>query len=182
MPDERALLTYDDYRELPDDGRRYELHAGELVVSPAPGTRHQRILGRLFRILSAHVESHDLGEVFVSPFDCVLSPRFVYQPDILFVDGKRLRAVDERGLMGAPALAVEIESKASRRMDEEEKPSAYARFGVPHYWLVKPDSNEILAHTLRGAAYRRPVRAAAPATASLAPFPELAIDLAALFR
>jgi Uma2 family endonuclease len=133
MPDERALLTYDDYRELPDDGRRYELHAGELVVSPAPGTRHQRILFRLARILAEHVEAHELGEVFIAPFDCVLSPRFVYQPDILFVGEKRLSTVNDAGLMGPPALAVEIESPGSRAMDEKEKPATYARFGVPHF-------------------------------------------------
>jgi Uma2 family endonuclease len=182
MANERALLTYDDYREIPGDGRRYELHAGELVISPAPGTRHRRIKSRLFRLLRLHVEAVDLGEVFFSPFDCVLSTYFVYQPDLVFVEKERVPTVDDSGLKGPPILAVEIESEASRDMDEREKPAAYACFGVQHYWLLKPDTGEILAHTLRGSAYPEPTRATAPLIASFPPFPECGLDVAAIFR
>lgn len=182
MPDDSPILTYDEFRDHPDDGRRYELHAGRLVVSPAPGTRHRRILGKLFRALRRHVEADDLGEIFFSPFDCVLSPHFVYQPDLVFVDRDRVPTVDDEGLKGPPILAIEIESEASREMDEKEKPAAYACFGVQNYWLVKPDTAEIRAHTLRGSAFRETRRAAAPDTASFPPFPGLALDVAAIFR
>jgi Uma2 family endonuclease len=52
----KIVLTYDDFVALPDDGNRYELHEGELSVTPSPGRRHQTILGRLYRILGAHVD------------------------------------------------------------------------------------------------------------------------------
>ena len=63
----RVVLTYRDDQALHADGRRYELHDGELVVTAAPGTPHQRRVGRLFRLLQQHVEEHQLGEVCVSP-------------------------------------------------------------------------------------------------------------------
>ena len=59
----RVVLTYRDFEALAADGRRYELYGGELVVTAAPGTPHQQLVGRLFRLLQQHVEEHQLGEV-----------------------------------------------------------------------------------------------------------------------
>jgi Uma2 family endonuclease len=63
MATERVVLTYEDYAALPEDGRRYEIHDGELSVTPAPGTRHQRISGNLYDVLRRHVRASRLGEV-----------------------------------------------------------------------------------------------------------------------
>src|SRR5439155_13683265 len=71
------------------DGRRYELHDGELLVTAAPSVSHQRVVGRLFALLRQHVETHALGEVFVSPLDCILSETTVVQPDLIFLDSAR---------------------------------------------------------------------------------------------
>jgi Uma2 family endonuclease len=60
----RVILTYADYAALPDDGRRYELHEGELSVTPSPGTRHQRVKMNLSHILLQYVRAHQLGELF----------------------------------------------------------------------------------------------------------------------
>ena len=54
----RTLLTYEDYAALPADGRRYEIHEGELSVTPAPGTRHQEVKANLFVALYHHVKEH----------------------------------------------------------------------------------------------------------------------------
>ena len=86
----RAVLTYGDYAALPDDGRHYELHRGELSVTPAPGTRHQEAVISLGSKLYEHVRSHGLGKVFVAPTDCILSSVTVVQPDILYVATDRL--------------------------------------------------------------------------------------------
>ena len=59
----RVNLTYADYASLPDDGRRYELHEGELSVTPAPGIRHQRTKINLFDLLLHHVRAGGLGDV-----------------------------------------------------------------------------------------------------------------------
>ena len=60
----RTVLTYEDYAALPADGRRYEVHEGELLVTPAPGTRHQEVKANLFDSLRHHVKRHGLGKLF----------------------------------------------------------------------------------------------------------------------
>jgi Uma2 family endonuclease len=104
----RSLLTYREYAALPADGRRYELHAGALSVTPAPGTRHQRVVGELFVLLREHVRGRQLGEVFVCPIDCILSDTTVVEPDVVYLDAARAGLVSERGIEGPPTLAVEV--------------------------------------------------------------------------
>ncbi len=93
MADRAILLTYRDYCELPDDGRRYEIHDGELSVTPAPNPRHQRLVGAIYRILFAHVRSGGLGEVLLSPIDVILSDIAIVQPDVVYLERSRAGAV-----------------------------------------------------------------------------------------
>ena len=102
VSDERTLLTYRDYEELPADGRRYELHDGKLSVTPAPGTRHQRVIGAMHVLLRSHVDALRLGEVLLSPVDCILSDTTVVQPDLVYLDPTRAHLVSERGIEGPP--------------------------------------------------------------------------------
>ena len=104
----RVILTYADYAALPDDGRRYELHRGELSVTPAPGTRHQGAVVALGSRLYEHVRSRGLGQVFVAPTDCILSDVTVVQPDVLYLATDRRSIITERGIEGAPTLVVEV--------------------------------------------------------------------------
>ena len=81
----KTKLTYDDYAALPDDGRRYELLAGELYMNPAPSPLHQRISKRLQRQLEAFFEENKLDEVFDASVDLIFGPHDVAQPDIVVV-------------------------------------------------------------------------------------------------
>ncbi len=63
----RGGLTYADYAALPDDGKRYQLVEGELVVTPSPSRWHQQIVIALAQALRAHVVDRDLGELNVAP-------------------------------------------------------------------------------------------------------------------
>ena len=135
---ERALLTYRDYAALPDDGRRHEIHDGELSVTPAPGTRHQRVIGALYTLLRAHVEAHRLGEVFLSPVDCILSDTTVVEPDLVYVDPTRAHLVTERAIEGPPMLVVEVLSPSTTTIDRSRKRELYARHGIAYYWIVDP--------------------------------------------
>ena len=81
-----VLLTYDDYAQLPDDRNRYEILDGVLAVTPGPSTSHQNAAFNLAAILREHVLRHQLGKVFVAPFDVLLSQHNVVQPDVLFVE------------------------------------------------------------------------------------------------
>jgi Uma2 family endonuclease len=178
---ERAVLTYRDYEALPADGRRYELHDGELSVTPAPGTRHQRVSSALFSILKGYVTAHGLGEVLYAPVDVILADSTIVQPDLVYLDATRAHLVSARGIEGPPMLAVEILSPYTTSIDRSTKRRLYQRFGVPHYWIVDPDFRTIEAHALGEGAYRLVVRAFGEAAASLPPFPDLSLVPATLW-
>jgi Uma2 family endonuclease len=139
MTSVRVVLTYRDYAALPDDGRRYEIHDGELSVTPAPGRTHQYVLLRLAAALHAHVSAHDLGEIYIAPFDVILADTTIIQPDITFVAKDRLAILSERGADGAPTLVVEMLSRSTTHVDRTTKLQLYARHAVPYYWIVDPE-------------------------------------------
>ncbi len=176
----RALLTYSDYAALPDDGRRYELHQGELSVTPAPGVRHQRVILPLGSQLYEHVRARGLGEVLVAPTDCILSNVTVVQPDILYVATERQAIISERGIEGAPTLAIEVLSPSTARLDRDRKMRLYAEHGVPYYWIVDPETRSIEVFTLAGAEYALAARLISE-PAALPPFNDLTIDPASIW-
>lgn len=136
-------LTYEDYRNTPDD-ERYELLAGELVMAPAPRLFHQRVAMRLGALFHVFVQEKGLGEVFAAPCDVVLSDTDVVQPDLLFVSRERehvLRGGDN--VRGAPDVVIEILSPATAARDRTFKRALYAKHGVKEYWLVDPDTRTV---------------------------------------
>jgi Uma2 family endonuclease len=177
----RALLTYADYAAIPDDGRRYELHEGVLVMTPAPGTDHQGILRDLLVVLHRHVSAHGLGIVLPSPVDCILSDTTVVQPDLVFVATDRAAIVTQRAIEGAPSLVAEIVSTSSRATDRTTKMAIYARHGVPHYWIVDPRGRTIEAFALAKGSYAVAARLDATGSRALPPFDGLTLETAAIF-
>lgn len=144
----RIRFTYRDYCLLPEE-KRYELVEGELLMTPAPGgTKHQTVSQRLFKVLEAFVAARNLGRVWFAPLDVILSDEDVVQPDLLYVATARLEIVTERGLRGAPDLAVEVLSQATRERDLVVKRKLYAKYGVKEYWLVDPDGRTVEVLTL----------------------------------
>jgi Uncharacterized protein conserved in cyanobacteria, COG4636 len=122
--------TYADYAALPDDGNRYEIIAGVLYMTPAPGTGHQSVSARLVTFLVTHVEFAGLGRVFAAPVDVELAPDTVVQPDIVVVLSANLDRITPSRIIGAPDLVVEILSPGTAGYDRREKQDAYARAGV----------------------------------------------------
>jgi Uma2 family endonuclease len=175
VPTSRVILTYRDYEALPADGRRYELHEGELSVTPAPSPRHQRISRNLYRVLDRHVEDRRLGEVLYAPLDCILSDTTVVQPDLVYLDASRLQAVSARGIEGPPTLIVEILSPATASIDRSTKRQLYARHGVPFYWIVDPEARALEAYVLAVQGYDLAVRATGSQPVSPPPFSGLAL-------
>jgi Uma2 family endonuclease len=142
-------ITYDDLRDAPDDGHRYEIVDGTLLVTPAPGAAHQSCVGRLFSLLD---RARRAGEVvLIAPTDYVVSASTVLQPDLLVVRraGRADRAVTE-----TPLLVVEVLSPSTRRADLGTKRLAYQDAGVPGYWVVDPDEPSLTAFELAGSEYR----------------------------
>ena len=177
----RVVLTYRDYAALPADSKRYELHEGELFVTAAPGTPHQRLVLALVVVLREHVRARHLGEVFVSPIDCIMSDVTVLQPDIVFVGAERASVVRPRGIEGAPTLVVEVVSPSTASIDRGTKLQLYARYGVPFYWIVDADARRIEAHALEGSAYRLAATLEGAQAGALPPFAELVLDAGRLW-
>jgi Uma2 family endonuclease len=147
-------LTYDDLRQIPPDRNRYELIEGQLFVSAAHGTEHQRKLGGLATKLADHVKQHHMGEVLIGPCDVVLDASTVLEPDILFVSDARQSIVKVACIEGAPDLVVEVTSDSSRIIDRFVKRDRYAEFAVPEYWLVDPFEPRIEVLRLEAGKYR----------------------------
>jgi Uma2 family endonuclease len=147
------LKTYDDLLAMPDDGNRYELIFGEIVMSPAPTTKHHYVLSELNDHFKRHVHTHRLGRVFFAPVDVRLSVHNVVEPDLFFVRRERLEVVKDNYVEGAPDLIVEVLSPSNRRQDIVRKAALYTQFGVPEYWIVDPEAETIAVNELREGRY-----------------------------
>ncbi len=147
-------LTWEDYQQFPDDGNRYEIIDGEVYVSPSPGDAHQFVATDLTTLLNVHVRERKLGRLVAAPFDVMLGPHDVFQPDILFIRAERRTVVIRDGRMyDAPDLCVEIASPSTRQTDRTRKFDRYAHFGVAEYWLVEPIEQTVETFVLEGGAY-----------------------------
>lgn len=149
---EKEKYTYEDYLKTPDD-ERYELIEGDLLMTPAPATKHQRVLRKLVFLLEDFMTHQDLGEVFCAPYDVYLDNRNVVQPDILFVSKERLNIIGEKNIQGAPDLVIEITSEATAYRDLVRKKKLYGKHGVKEYWIVDPMEETVEVYLLREAAY-----------------------------
>ena len=145
---EKKKYTYADYLKTPDD-ERYELIEGELLMTPAPVMRHQRISRKMLIAIDNHVTDNDLGEVFDAPSDVYLDKENVVQPDILFVSKERLDIIGEKNIQGAPDLVIEIISESTAYRDLVQKKKLYVRFGVKEYWIVIPEESSVDIFTLK---------------------------------
>jgi Uma2 family endonuclease len=148
-------LVRADLDAMPDDGHRYELVDGVLLVSPAPQPLHQRVVLRLARLFDDACP--DDCEVFVAPLDVVLADDTVLEPDIVVA---RRADLTERDLPAAPVLAVEVLSPSTRRFDLTLKRSRFEAAGTGSYWVVDPDEPSLIAWDLMGGRYVETARVA----------------------
>ncbi len=174
-------LTYADYAALPDDGHRYELIDGELVMTPAPGYAHQFVLARLFSILENHVRDKNLGDILYAPLDVILSDTTTVQPDIVFLANDRKNQARRRGIEGPPTLVVEALSPSRPGHDLELKRELYFRHGVPHYWIADPERRTLGGLVSGADEYVDDATFSADDAAALRPFPDLVIPLARIW-
>ena len=181
MSTQPIVLNYRDYAALPADGRRYEIHEGELSVTPAPSPRHQLISGNLFYVLHGHVKARELGVVLCAPIDVILSDISIVQPDIVYVDQTRVGQISGRGIEGAPTLVIEILSPSTVAIDRRTKHKLYARYRVPYYWIVDPEARTIEAWTFGPDGYSLTVEGSGATPLNPPPFPDLALIPASLW-
>lgn len=141
-------LTVRDLEGMPDDGRRYELIDGVLIVSPAPGTRHQAIVSRLGWALDAACIP-EYG-VLAAPYAVHHGDSIELQPDVLV---GRLADFTAKDLPHPPVLAVEVLSPSTALIDRNTKKAVYERLGVASYWVIDPLELELTAFELHDCRY-----------------------------
>lgn len=147
------IWTYDDLVAMPDDGKRYEIIGGELLVSAAPDRRHQESLSETNDLVKGFVRVNRLGRVYFAPVDVVFSPTDVVEPDLVYIRRDRLHIFESARVEGAPDLVVEVLSPSTRRIDLDRKRRLYAVNGVPEYWIVDPFSETVTILVLHNGEY-----------------------------
>lgn len=141
-PHDRAW-TRDDLAALPEDGNRYEILDGALLVTPSPTPYHQLALLGLYDQLKGACPGE--FRIAVAPLDVLLDEATVLQPDLLVV---RRDQITRTALLGVPALVLEVLSPGTRRVDLTAKLRRYERAGIPAYWIADPDQLTLTAYEL----------------------------------
>lgn len=141
-------LTRADLEDVPDDGHRYELIDGVLIVSPGPELPHQDVVGELYLLLRAACPRH--LKVVLAPFAVAIADDTEIQPDLIVSPRSQFTREE---LPGAPLLAVEVLSPSTRRIDLLLKRDRLQQAGTPSYWLVDPVGPTVTVLELREGAY-----------------------------
>jgi Uma2 family endonuclease len=170
MPQAARDWTVQRVLALPDDGKRYEVVDGELLVTPSPTFHHQDAVLALAWRLKPFVSSSGAGYLSISPADIELDERTLVQPDLFVFELPGGRRPERWKDISRILLAVEVLSPSSARADRHLKRRRYQRYGISEYWIVDLDSRlverwrpgderpEILSETLTW----QPLDSAAP--------------------
>ncbi len=126
-------FTVADLDRIPDDGRRYELATGALIVSPRPTPAHQVVAFTLASLLDAACPP---GWQVVPEPAVMIGPDTEFVPDIVVARREQLGGTK---ITEAPVLVAEVRSPSTALIDLNLKKAAYERFGVESYWVVVPE-------------------------------------------
>jgi Uma2 family endonuclease len=135
------------YIASPQSECKSDLIEGVFVMASPASRRHESLVSFIDTTLRNFVAHYNLGEVTSSNAAYVLNEDNVYQPDISFVSRERLHLATTVYFPGAPDIAVEVVSPASRQYDLVEKKINYGRFGVREYWLIDPMDERAIFYT-----------------------------------
>jgi Uma2 family endonuclease len=145
-------VTYDEYAAW-DDGNRYELVDGRLeLMSPGPNSTHQLVAVEMLTRISQTCK--DVALILTAPIDVILAPKEVRQPDLVILLRSNLHRLTKRGIEGPPDIVAEILSPSTSKRDRLSKTAAYAKYGIPEYWIVDPAHFYLEQHVLEDGRYR----------------------------
>lgn len=142
------------WESLPE-GTLCQLINNQLIMSPAPREIHQKILNRINVAIFNFLEKVNIGQVRIAPYDVHFSIQNILQPDILFIKEENLYKIEEKGLVGAPDLIIEILSLSTSQLDYDVKKMVYERYGVSEYFIVDPNSKSVDSFFLKNGEYEQ---------------------------
>jgi Uma2 family endonuclease len=129
-------------RQLPDDGNRYEVVHGELLVTPAPRFDHQLLVSRMAVAIAKYLEEEPVGIMLTSPADISWGRDVLVQPDVFVVPRDEAKSREWSGIRSL-LLVVEVLSPSTARADRFTKRHRYQEAGVPLYWIVDGDAQRV---------------------------------------
>jgi Uma2 family endonuclease len=141
MPNAAERWTREKVWALPDDGRRYELIDGELVVTPAPAGRHQVAVGELYFLLRLALARTPgtTARLLFSPADISLGEDEILQPDLFIYRSDSDHKIGNWRDITMLFVAIEVLSPSTARYDRGLKRLRYQRARVSEYWIVDLD-------------------------------------------
>jgi Uma2 family endonuclease len=131
-------FTIGDLHALPDDGLRYELIDGSIIVSPSATIGHNVIARWLANILEDACPTDEW--VVSTDQSATIDDRNEPRPDL--VVARTLHVARSPFPISDASLVGEVVSPNSALRDTETKRGLYARARVPAYWIVAPDDEK----------------------------------------
>jgi Uma2 family endonuclease len=142
------LITAEEFAQLPDGGRRYELVRGVVCEMSPTNDVHGLVASQIDHLLRLWNRPRRAGRVRIeSGFVLAREPDTVRGPDVSFVRRARDGVVDGPWVRGGPDLAVEIRSPGDRRGEIDERVEDYLRAGRLLVWVVDPARRTIVVRT-----------------------------------
>ncbi|MEU7631587.1 Uma2 family endonuclease [Nocardia sp. NPDC049220] len=126
--------TAADLEHMPEDGLRYEVLNGQLVVNAAQKPRHQWLIQCLVRALA---DARPSGVVVLDGVGVLIGDDEPI-PDLIVANGPI--GWDDRGIPSEQVqLVVEVVSRSTTLQDRMVKPVVYAEAVIPNYWWFEPN-------------------------------------------
>lgn len=146
----KTRITADEYYQLPEYAEHdfIELIDGEVVIPMPPRTKHQVLVVNII-LLFGIFRRIQKGQIFTAPTEVYFDAENIYEPDALYLTADTKCVVEEKKIVGAPELIVEVLSPETARKDRKEKLLAYESHGVLEYWITDPFNEYIEVRVLR---------------------------------
>ncbi|MEI8165477.1 MAG: Uma2 family endonuclease [Chloroflexales bacterium] len=139
-----ASWSYARWSQLPDDGNRYEVIDGVLYMTTAPSFFHQWIIRQIVRTLQTQLDDTGIGITAFAPIGLLMPGCEPVQPDVVVIRSEDRGIIYDRRINAVPALIVEVLSPSNAEKDTAIKRAAYARAGLPEYWIVRPAERDLI--------------------------------------
>ncbi len=142
IPEEQTLeqripMSFEEYEHWENVGGLTEWVYGEGIIFMAATSRHQMVVGFLYWLLKSYVDFYTLGQVLTAPARMCVVPGGIYrEPDIAFLVTAHAHRLNDKELVGAATLVVEVISPDSVKRDYHDKFHEYESLGVEEFWIV----------------------------------------------
>lgn len=140
------------WETLPE-GTLCQLVNNKLIMSAAPRDIHQAVLFDIAFEIQSFLKRNKFGKVRIAPYDVHFSNKNIFQPDLIFIKTENLHLIEEKGLVGAPDLVIEVLSPTTSQLDYEDKKLVYEKYGICEYFIVDPGTSSVDYFYLKNGIY-----------------------------